>query len=260
MKNKNTAALLAITAGFVGAHRFYLGQTGLGLLYVFGTCGAWFFTFKIMLFIALIDGIRFLTMPPEEFDQKYNKGRKKQQPKEEYRPRQDHRHASGWEQMESSWNVNTDAKGYKKEGIAKYKTYDFKAAVQAFEKAIQHEPNDAPTHFNIACCYSMLEDKTLSFSYLAKAVANGMKNFEKILSHDGLAYLRIQSEWDNFVSNDYKMVPMHDALVPKNEPKLAPEPAADENPLDTLRRLYEQRQKGLIDEEQFAQQSKQLLQ
>ncbi len=260
MKNKNTAALLAFTAGFVGAHRFYLGQTMFGLLYVFGTCGAWFFTFKIMLLISLFEGIRFLTMSPDEFDQKYNKGQKKQPRKEEYRPREDKRSASGWEQMESSWNVNADAKGYKKEGIARYKSYDFKAAIQAFEKALQHESNDAPTYFNIACCYSMLEDKRLAFSYLAKAVERGMKNFEKILTHDGLAYLRIQPEWDNFVSNDYKMVQMNDVPVPKNEPKLEPETLVNDNPLDELRRLYEQRQKGLIDEEQFELKSKKLLQ
>lgn len=258
MKSKNTAALLSIVAGFVGAHRFYLGQTGLGFLYIFGTCGAWFFTFKIMVLIAMFDAIRLLTMSDDEFDNKYNKNKKRQKNKEEFRPKQEQRR-SGWEQMESTWNVNTDARGFKKEGIAKYKSYDFKGAAEYFEKALAFEKNDAPTYFNIACCYSMLEDKKLAFSYLAKAVGSGMKNFEKILSHDGLAYLRIQPEWDNFVSNDYKMVEIQDNVEPQPEPKLAPEPEPEVDPLEALRKLYEQRQKGLIDEKQFELESKRLL-
>ena len=33
MKSKKTAIILAIFLGAVGAHRFYLGQTGKGVLY-----------------------------------------------------------------------------------------------------------------------------------------------------------------------------------------------------------------------------------
>lgn len=263
MKNKNTAALLALIGGYFGVHRFYLGQGFMGFLYILGAMGAWFFTFKLMVLIGVIESIRFLTMSPEEFDKKYNKGVKHNyQDQTRKDDKENKRRNSGWEEMERSWNVQTDSQGYKKEGIAKYKDYDFKGAAVCFEKALEQQKNDAPTNFNLACCYSMLEDKNLAFKYLAKSVALGMKNFEKILSHDGLAYLRIQPEWDNFVSNDYREVP----LQPSTEPEIVVQKeekttatSEELSPLDALRELYEKRQRGLIDEKEFEFESKRLL-
>lgn len=66
MKSKTITILLAFFLGGIGAHRFYLGQTGLGLLYL-----VFFWTF-IPGLIAIIDIICFLVMSDEEFDQKYN--------------------------------------------------------------------------------------------------------------------------------------------------------------------------------------------
>ncbi len=68
MKNRTTAGLLAILLGGIGIHRFYLRQTGLGILYVI-----FFWTF-IPAIVALIDGILFLTWTEEKFNEKYNKG------------------------------------------------------------------------------------------------------------------------------------------------------------------------------------------
>jgi TM2 domain-containing membrane protein YozV len=265
MKNKNTAAIIAFTSGFVGTHRFYLGQTLLGFLYIAGTCGAFFFNFKIMLLIAILEGIRFLTMSPEEFNNKYNRGKysKKDIKRAEREARQAQRR-SGWEEMERSWNVTSDNSGFKKEGIEKYKAYSFEAAIAAFEKALAIQKNDAPTYFNLACCYAMTEQKELAFNSLTTAVSLGMKDFQKILSHDGLAYLRIQPEWDNFVASGYTAITFEDEISTKNQPQETKEekPVVSENfenPLDALRKLYEQRQQGLIDEAQFEKQSRDIL-
>lgn len=267
MKNKNAAAFLAIILGYFGVHRFYLGQVALGIFYILGTMGLWFFNFKIIFFIAIIDAIKFLTMSEEKFDKKYNQGKQKNQNQEVQKtPKSTQRRASGWEQMERSWNVDTDTLGYKKEGIAKYKNYDFKGAIEQFNKAIDAQPKDAPTYFNLACCYSMTEDKAQAFNYLSKSVALGMKDFQKILTHDGLAYLRIQPEWDNFVANDYQYHPdmaiIENPSIPTQEPQPIEENSVNttQNPLDALRNLYEKRQKGLIDEQQFEVESKKLLQ
>jgi len=64
-KNKTTAALLAIFLGAFGAHKFYLGQSGLGVLYLL-----FFWTF-IPGFIALIEFVIYLTMTDEAFAAKY---------------------------------------------------------------------------------------------------------------------------------------------------------------------------------------------
>jgi TM2 domain-containing membrane protein YozV len=78
MKDKNVAGILALFLGWVGIHRFYLGQVGLGILY------AVFFWFPVFWLIALIDAIVLFSMDKDVFDVKYNKEtwdyRKRQQP------------------------------------------------------------------------------------------------------------------------------------------------------------------------------------
>ena len=66
MKSKTTAIILCFLLGGFGVHRFYLGQTGKGLLYLLF---CWTF---IPAVIALIDFIVLLFMSKEEFNQKYN--------------------------------------------------------------------------------------------------------------------------------------------------------------------------------------------
>ncbi|RKS14306.1 NINE protein [Flavobacterium sp. 120] len=69
MKNKSTAAILAFFLGGIGVHRFYLGQGGLGILYLIF---CWTF---IPAIIAFVDFIIFLTMDEDKFNAKYNQGK-----------------------------------------------------------------------------------------------------------------------------------------------------------------------------------------
>jgi len=64
-KDKVTAGVLALFLGGFGAHKFYLGSPILGLFYLFF---CWTF---IPAFIALIEGIYYLTMSEESFSAKY---------------------------------------------------------------------------------------------------------------------------------------------------------------------------------------------
>lgn len=74
MKDKTTAGIFALLLGGIGAHHFYLNQTGRGLLYFLF---AWTF---IPSGIAFIEGIIFLAMDQGRFDEKYNAQRQLQQP------------------------------------------------------------------------------------------------------------------------------------------------------------------------------------
>ena len=65
-KSRITAALLAFFLGGFGIHRFYLGNIGLGFLYLI-----FFWTF-IPAVIAFIEFIIFLTMSDEAFAAKYH--------------------------------------------------------------------------------------------------------------------------------------------------------------------------------------------
>ncbi len=66
MKNKLVAALLAFFLGGLGIHKFYLGQTTPGIIYlVFCWTG-------IPSIIGFIEGIMYLVQSDDEFNKKYN--------------------------------------------------------------------------------------------------------------------------------------------------------------------------------------------
>jgi TM2 domain-containing membrane protein YozV len=65
LSRRVAAAIFAIIFGSFGIHRFYLGQTGWGILYVL-------FCWTLIPAVAgLIEGILYLTMSEEEFEAKY---------------------------------------------------------------------------------------------------------------------------------------------------------------------------------------------
>lgn len=65
LKQKLTASVLAIFLGGFGAHKFYLGQTGWGILYLLF---CWTFIPGI---VGIIEGIRLFCMNGPEFEKKY---------------------------------------------------------------------------------------------------------------------------------------------------------------------------------------------
>lgn len=65
-KSKGTTWILALFLGAFGAHKFYLGKTAQGILYLL-----FFWTF-IPGMIAFIEFIMYVAMSDEQFDEKYN--------------------------------------------------------------------------------------------------------------------------------------------------------------------------------------------
>jgi len=64
-RNKYVAAIIAMLIGFLGLHKFYLGETLKGVLYIL------FFWTGIPILLALIDGVVLLSMSDEEFKARY---------------------------------------------------------------------------------------------------------------------------------------------------------------------------------------------
>jgi TM2 domain-containing membrane protein YozV len=66
MKDKNVAAILAFFFGWMGGHKFYLGQPGAGLVYLLFS---WTFIPSILGFIEFII---LALMDKQEFDRRFN--------------------------------------------------------------------------------------------------------------------------------------------------------------------------------------------
>ena len=146
---------------------------------------------------------------------------------------------------------------FKKSGISKFKEYDYDGAIMDFEKALTINPEDIAVHFNLAASYSLTEEKDKAFSALDKAVKYGFKDFEKINTHDALAYLRIQPEFDAFKANGYRMGGSSNGSGPQIKKEEAEGLAP--NLLEQLKRLQELREKGVLTEEEFVVQKKKIL-
>lgn len=63
--DRTTAGILAILLGGIGAHKFYLDRTGMGILYL---VFCWTF---IPAIVGLIEGIIYLTKSDQEFAEMY---------------------------------------------------------------------------------------------------------------------------------------------------------------------------------------------
>ncbi len=218
MKDKTTTAILALFLGYFGVHRFYLRQNGLGVLYFFlAFVGIGFF-------LGIIDFFRFLFMEEDLFNFKYNRDQYPDATGNTDFDRRRHRRVvrSGprgtriipvQKQQKRSRPFPpkkraraSQSNHYHQRGIEKYRNFDYPGAIDDFVKALEVEPESIPLHFNIACAYSLIEQADQAFFHLNKAVEFGFKDFEKIRSHDALAYIRIKEEFETFAENGYRLL------------------------------------------------------
>ena len=151
---------------------------------------------------------------------------------------------------------------FKKSGIAKYKEFDLDGAIADFEQGLAISEGDVALHWNIAAAYSLTEKKDKAFFHLNRAVELGFNDFEKIQSHDDLAFLRIQPEFDAFKTNGYKLGTRQAQQSRESKRLDASEQTdnlTDDILLSQLNKLAELRKKGLLSEQEFVTERKKLL-
>ncbi|MGB3545899.1 MAG: NINE protein [Saprospiraceae bacterium] len=294
MKNKTTAALLALFLGAGGIHKFYLGQIGWGVVYLI-------FPF-ISFFLGIINAIQLFNMSEEEFNYKYNRpefagarqgrrGERYDRYQERERQRADRTEESRNRRAAESAGRRAAAtprqqpvvdrrpaptagrqldNPYRAKGVEYFKEFDFPRAISAFEQALQAEPRDLATHFNIACAYSQEEDADKAFYHIDRAVALGFNDFTKIREHDSLAFLRIQERYPAFEEAGFRLsAPPVDeettAAPPDPLTESTPDQQIDVSPppqgdlLDQLQHLGRLREQGLLSEIEFSTQKQKLL-
>ncbi len=142
---------------------------------------------------------------------------------------------------------------FKKTGIQKYKEYDMDGAIEDFVQGLAIDSKDVALHFNIAAAYSLTEQKDKAFHHISEAVKHGFKDFEKINTHDDLAFVRIQPEFDGFKENGYKMV------TEKRQIPVQEDEVTDDVLLSQLNKLAEMRRKGLLSNDEFVLEKEKLL-
>ncbi len=296
MKNRFTAAILAIFLGSFGVHKFYLRDPGAGIFYVIlMMVGINVIRMPISAILGWIDAFVLLTMSDDKFDAKYNKnynrrtdqrGGRTQRRDNRYESRQQRRYPSrdsydnrgtrqgGYEERRESYRKppqRTPARQprrprenpFKKTGISKYKDYDLEGAIEDFNKGLELDPADMALHFNLACAYSLTEKPDKSFHHISKAVENGFKDFEKIKTHDDLAFLRIQDGFEEFEKNGFKTSKLKSIPVSggeeKKEEEVPEQILQDDILLSQLQKLSELRNKGLLSEKEYSVEKEKLM-
>ena len=129
----------------------------------------------------------------------------------------------------------TTKEGYKAQALTHYRQFDYEAAILAFNQALAIDLHDKAVHWNLACCYSLTEQKELAYFHLQRAVEEGFRDYDKIKEHDALAYLRIQPDFETFARNGFKM----------------PESMDYSHILVELKALSDKRAQGQVSEREF---------
>lgn len=257
MKNKTTAAILAFFLGGIGVHRFYLGQFGLGFLYLIF---CWTF---IPSFIALVDLIIFLTMDVDRFDYKYNPHYVNQKNTAQPTVVINNNNTVGSmpekalvvkEKKETTNPVlNLEPKNDRFEiaGNLKYEDYDFDGAIKDYLQSLNINPHKPEIHFKLACLYSLLEQSDSAFFHLNRSIEKGYNDINQIKTHDHLSFLRIQQPtYDNFVNNGFRLAK---PIEPSNKIDLS------NSIISQIEKLAKLKDQGILNEEEFKAQKSKLL-
>jgi tetratricopeptide (TPR) repeat protein len=272
MKKKNVAGFLALVFGFLGVHRFYLGQRFFGILHMVLAFFAILITAEENVpmvlapaLLGLVDAILFFAMPKEDFDRRYNKDKDRQWYGRHYQNTDRFPAPSRRRRVHPS-----EFEIVKRRGIQNFRDYQFESAAEDFEQALSLEPENAAIHYNLAATYSMLEDEQLAFQHLEEAVEYGFDQVEKIHNHDALAFLRSRPAFQAFVDNGYRL-PVLGLEAPEESEELElkaarPSPVAKDAAPPPSDKLLEQivelgklRDRGILTDEEFAQQKEKLL-
>lgn len=291
MKNRIVAALFALFLGSFGVHKFYLRDPGAGIFYIILMMVGSSMRLPIAGFLGIVDALVLFTMSDEKFDAKYNKQydnradkranrrsnryeSRNQQRRYPPRDRYSTRSNSGYENRRESYRKpppraperpaarRPRENPFKKTGISKYKEYDLEGAIEDFNKGIELDPADMALHFNLACAYSLTEQPEKSYHHISKAVENGFKDFEKIKTHDDLAFLRIQDGFEDFQKNGYKLNKLGNIAAPETkveEKDIPPQVLEDDILLSQLQKLSELRNKGLLSEKEYVVEKEKLI-
>ncbi|WP_236973875.1 NINE protein [Membranihabitans maritimus] len=202
-------------------------------------------------------------------ERRSQESRYKRKSKTNYRPT---RRVSKRDKKEKYKELLTQLKKHKERGIDLFKDYDFEGAISNFKRVLDIDSSNVAAHFNIACAYSQIEKPDKAMFHISEAVKNGFDDFERIKKHEKLAYARIQPEWEEFARNKFilkstvteepkptESVDISEDEIKESQPQEVDilnqqenkKPLEGEELFSNLKRLKEQRERGLITDSEF---------
>ena len=119
------------------------------------------------------------------------------------------------------------------------------------QQSLYEDSTNPETHFELACFYSLIQDKDKSFDHLNKSVFYGYKNLKNIEKEPDLKWIRHQDGFKEFKANGYKIV----APVTKT----AVITTSTDNYIEELRELGKLKDEGIITEKEFQELKEKIL-
>jgi tetratricopeptide (TPR) repeat protein len=204
----------------------------------------------VFLILGLLDAVLLLAMPKAEFDYKYNGGKKQQSVNPYQRAKKEN-----YTLYRTPAKVQGDSSIAR--GIEFYKKEAYAEAILSFKRALEEDPDSAAAHFNLACCYAILQNAEDSYPHLALAVELGFNDFDRIQNHEALSFLRRRDDFKAFQQNGYRVVQQ---LSPGTAPDtLELRSESRESVLDQLEHLGEKLERGELSRDEFDAEKKKLL-
>ena len=256
---RRMAIAFAIFLGYVGVHRFTLGQWHVGLLFVFlfvvsNAMGLWAPGFEGLPWATLAAGVgyyeayRFYKMTDEEFAERYLE-------EVEDSPPLPSRYLTG---TPAPHPRVMNAKAKRKllaQAAEQFEAYDYRAAAELYEEALDLDLADGESRVLAARCYSLLEREGPAYQHLRRAVQLRATNLQLVDEDAGFAWLRTRDDF-----RERRRAGFASPRV-SSEPADAPPalPEQSENVLDRLEQLGRLRSRGLLDDDEFAREKRRLL-
>ncbi|SNR79102.1 hypothetical protein SAMN06265371_11424 [Lutibacter agarilyticus] len=117
---------------------------------------------------------------------------------------------------------------------------DLNKYLNTLQNSLSKNSKDRNIHFDLACFYSLIEDKENAYKHLNSAVENGYRNLKNIKTTADLRWLRSQDDFKQFEANGYQL-------------KVAStvETDADFDYIQELKELAKLKEEGIITEKEF---------